>query len=110
MTLDCKQLLIGGLIGGVACFLAIYFIFGRKYKNKLKDCLPFIPLSIVIAHAFGRVGCFFAGCCYGIETDSWLGVKFPQLENKVFYFYYMVLCSLFYTKKRTLNIPLWYIV
>ena len=30
-----------------------------------------------IGHSLGRVGCFFAGCCYGKPTDSWLGVKFP---------------------------------
>ena len=41
------------------------------------------PCCILIAHAFGRVGCFFAGCCYGKETDSFLGVKFPNLPNPV---------------------------
>ena len=74
---------LGGLIGGVVCFLIIYFIFRKKFNNRLIDCLPFIPLCIVIAHAFGRVGCFFAGCCYGVETDSFLGVKFPHLPHKV---------------------------
>ena len=29
-------------------------------------------------HAFGRVGCFLAGCCYGIPAPAgWLGVTFP---------------------------------
>ena len=36
-----------------------------------------------IAHAFGRIGCFLAGCCYGKETDSWIGVQFPHLHEKV---------------------------
>jgi phosphatidylglycerol:prolipoprotein diacylglycerol transferase len=34
--------------------------------------------GVVLAHAFGRIGCFFAGCCYGIPTDSYLGVIFPH--------------------------------
>ena len=30
--------------------------------------------SIAIAQGFGRVGCMFAGCCYGRETDGWFHV------------------------------------
>ena len=74
---------IGGLIGGVACFLIIYFIFRKKLTGKLTEVLSLVPCCITIAHAFGRIGCFFAGCCYGKETDSFLGVKFPRLPNPV---------------------------
>ena len=35
----------------------------------LTDALPFIPIGICIAHAFGRLGCFFGGCCYGAKAD-----------------------------------------
>jgi phosphatidylglycerol:prolipoprotein diacylglycerol transferase len=31
-----------------------------------------------IIHGFGRLGCFFAGCCYGVPTDSILGVVFTD--------------------------------
>ena len=41
----------------------------------LSDALPFIPIGIAIAHAFGRLGCLFAGCCYGKPTDAWYGLK-----------------------------------
>ena len=74
---------IGGLIGGVACFLAIYFIFRKKYTTRLYEVISLLPCSILIAHAFGRIGCFFAGCCYGKETDSFLGVQFPDLPHPV---------------------------
>lgn len=74
---------IGGLIGGAACFIAIYFIFRKRYKTRLSEVLSLFPCAILIAHAFGRVGCFFAGCCYGKETDGFLGVKFPDLPYKV---------------------------
>jgi phosphatidylglycerol:prolipoprotein diacylglycerol transferase len=30
-----------------------------------------------IAHFFGRLGCFMAGCCFGSPTNSILGVTFP---------------------------------
>lgn len=74
---------IGGLLGGAICFLTIYFIFRKRFTTKLTEVLSIIPCSILIAHAFGRIGCFFAGCCYGKETDSFLGIKFPHLPNPV---------------------------
>ncbi len=75
---------IGGLIGGAGCFLLIYLFFRKKYTNKLTDVLSIIPCAILVAHAFGRMGCFFAGCCHGVETDSVWGMKFPRLLNPVY--------------------------
>ncbi|MBQ8371952.1 MAG: prolipoprotein diacylglyceryl transferase [Clostridia bacterium] len=74
---------IGGLIGGVVCFMAIYFIFRKKFKTRLYQVVSIIPSSILIGHAFGRIGCFFGGCCYGKETDSFIGVQFPHLDAPV---------------------------
>lgn len=74
---------IGGLIGGIISFLGGYFIFRKKFKGRLTDIISFVPCCILIAHGFGRVGCFFAGCCYGKPTDSFLGVQFPGMSGKV---------------------------
>ncbi|MBQ8725508.1 MAG: prolipoprotein diacylglyceryl transferase [Clostridia bacterium] len=74
---------MGGLLGGVVTFLAGYFIFRKRLEGRLVDIITLLPCCIVIAHAFGRIGCFFAGCCYGKPTDSFLGVKFPFLDHKV---------------------------
>ena len=74
---------IGGLIGGVLTFMIFYFIFRKRYDTKLYQVVSIVPSCILIAHAFGRIGCFFAGCCYGKVTDSFLGVKFPGLANPV---------------------------
>lgn len=74
---------MGGLIGGVVTFLVGYFIFRKRLEGRLVDIISLLPCCIVIAHAFGRIGCFFAGCCYGKPTDSFLGVQFPFLDHKV---------------------------
>ena len=74
---------IGGLIGGTICFLAVYFILRRRLTEKLSDTLSLFPCLITVGHAFGRIGCFFAGCCHGKPTDSILGVKFPHLSHPV---------------------------
>ena len=74
---------IGGLIGGAAAFLIVWFILRRRLKGSITDILTLAPCAITVAHAFGRVGCFFAGCCHGIATDCFLGVKFPGLSVRV---------------------------
>ena len=57
---------IGGLIGGAITFIIIYFIFKKFAHGKLSDITILAPCCIVIAHAFGRIGCLFAGCCHGV--------------------------------------------
>lgn len=100
---------IGGLIGGAAAFLILYALFRKKLKNRLLDCISMLPCCILIAHGFGRIGCFFAGCCYGKETDCFLGVKFPNLPKPVhptqlyeaaFLFLMFGLCSYLLLKKK----------
>lgn len=70
----------GGLIGAIVSFMLVYFIAGHfLFKDKLhirefNNMLCCIIPCIVVAHAFGRIGCVFAGCCHGMETDSWIGI------------------------------------
>ena len=83
LTLDTGATFYGGLVGGVCSFLLIYFGFSRLFfKNELRgypqksfftvaSCA--VP-SIIVAHAFGRLGCLTAGCCHGKVTSSWLGI------------------------------------
>ena len=66
----------GGIIGGA---LTIYGF----CKIKKIDMLSYLDLmipSVALAQGFGRVGCFLAGCCYGKETDSALGVVFTNSD------------------------------
>jgi len=59
----------GGLLGGI---LAAIIIINRRPQYKY--LLDFITPSIPLFHFFGRIGCFFAGCCFGIE--SLFGITF----------------------------------
>ena len=75
------------LVGGAATFLAIYFIFGKKADENyirqaglMADCAA---CAISAAHALGRVGCLMAGCCYGHETESFIGISMQNLGHKV---------------------------
>jgi phosphatidylglycerol:prolipoprotein diacylglycerol transferase len=73
----------GGLIGGVVTFLLVT-LFGASPEIK-RDFYKVANLAapcIVLGHAFGRYGCFCAGCCYGIPNDRF-GVRFPYPYFKV---------------------------
>lgn len=62
----------GGVIGGVLANV-IYF------KIKKKEFLPYFDLvmpQVALGQAIGRIGCFFAGCCYGRETDLPIGFTY----------------------------------
>mgnify|MGYP004445025491 CR=1 FL=1 len=69
---------IGGLFGGVVGFLLMYYLFYVKRHQAITGYILIgAPACITIAHAIGRIGCFLEGCCYGKETDSWIGIVFP---------------------------------
>lgn len=80
----------GGLIGGAAAFLIFYFVWGHlRLKNKehiscFSKILDIGPCCIALGHAMGRIGCFFAGCCHGIRTESFLGVYLKNVPHKVY--------------------------
>ena len=116
-----KMTFLGGLLGGVIVYLATYFLYVYVINPRLKDTnilksdmnkgvwelLRFAPISITLAHAFGRLGCFSAGCCSGIETDAWYGVTFPgelhkeiptQLFEAIFLFVISAVMILLYFK------------
>ena len=63
--------------GGIVIAVAATFLYAKlkklSYLAYLDTLIPFVAL----AQGFGRIGCFLAGCCYGSETDSFLGVIFP---------------------------------
>ena len=66
----------GGLFGAFIGFL----IYCRQYKIETEPMgvamVPYIPF----VHAFGRVGCFLAGCCYGIPYSGVFAVQFPDSD------------------------------
>jgi phosphatidylglycerol:prolipoprotein diacylglycerol transferase len=70
----------GGLVlyGGVMLGLAAFFVFCRRRQvNPLLMADIVIP-SVFIGMAFGRVGCFLNGCCYGDVCSIPWAVEFPK--------------------------------
>ena len=70
----------GGLLGG---------IFGALIGAKIAKCplqkldyciVPLIPFG----HAVGRIGCHFAGCCYGCAYDGLFSVSYVHVDHPCF--------------------------
>lgn len=64
----------GGILGGV---FASWF-YCRYKKVDFVQYLDLVLPAVAFAQGCGRVGCFFAGCCYGRETDSPLSIQYWQ--------------------------------
>ncbi len=60
----------GGLLGG----LAVLAVYTHRQQQPMQRYLICIAPAVPLAHAFGRIGCFFAGCCYGIPFDPPIGI------------------------------------
>ncbi len=70
----------GGIVlyGGVILALIVYFIFCRVRRVRPLVLADLIIPSFFLALAFGRVGCFLNGCCFGDPCQLPWGVSFPQ--------------------------------
>ncbi len=68
----------GGLIGG---FVTVALLMWRYKLNFWKVADAFAP-AVALGQAFGRQGCFAAGCCWGKPTDWFWGVHFGEAGNE----------------------------
>ena len=64
----------GGLIGAFLGALRYCVHFRIDFKESIRIVIPTVPLF----HAFGRIGCFMAGCCHGIEYYGIFAVTFEK--------------------------------
>lgn len=66
------------LLGGIVAGLSTLIIFLKLKSIPIISTLNLLTPAFCLPHILGRVGCFFAGCCFGSPTDSPLGVQFPK--------------------------------
>lgn len=64
----------GGLIGGsISLFITL-----KIQKKNIFDYINIYAVVLPLGHAFGRIGCFVSGCCYGIEYNGPLSYTYSQ--------------------------------
>lgn len=64
----------GGLLGGIIGLL----IYTTVYKMNFFRFSDVFSTVLPLGHAFGRVGCYFAGCCYGLPYNG----PFARIYNE----------------------------
>lgn len=96
----------GGLLGGILGVLLYCKIYNGNFYEYSNALAPSIPLI----HGIARLGCFFAGCCYGVPVGNArygvvmkpvaeLGPLFPvQLAEALFNL--ILCCFLIYITNR----------
>lgn len=57
----------GGLVfyGGFLAALATALLYMRRHRLPLWQTTDILAPGVAFGHFLGRIGCFFAGCCYG---------------------------------------------
>lgn len=70
----------GGLVfyGGFLLAFAMVIIYSRSRKLDVVRVLDVFAPAMAAAHAWGRIGCFLNGCCFGSPTGCFLGVTYPE--------------------------------
>lgn len=74
----------GGVFYGgfIAAVIASVILMRRWNLPWRKTADAFAP-GIAVGHAIGRLGCFSAGCCWGVPTTSWIGVRFTEKASEL---------------------------
>ncbi len=62
--------LIGGILGG--------WLGARVAKCRFADLAGVVVVYFPLGHALGRIGCLFAGCCYGFAYEGPFAVHYPN--------------------------------
>lgn len=67
-------------MGGLLLAVPVVIWYLKKKKQDIWQVLDVIAPSAALGHVFGRIGCFFAGCCYGKVCSPTLlwAVRFPK--------------------------------
>lgn len=64
------KLVFGGSVfyGGLIGMILVSLCYVRK-KRLSRDYIDLTAAAIPLFHAWGRIGCFLGGCCFGIESS-----------------------------------------
>jgi phosphatidylglycerol:prolipoprotein diacylglycerol transferase len=70
----------GGLVfyGGLLAAVPVGIWYVKKHNLPIWKTADMIAPFIALGHAFGRLGCFFAGCCYGAPCSGPLCITFTD--------------------------------
>lgn len=73
----------GGLVfyGGFIGAIIVMIVFIKRYRLDLGKFCDVGAVSLPLGHFLGRIGCFFAGCCYGKTCDLPWAIVFRHPDS-----------------------------
>lgn len=81
--IDIFKIWNGGLVffGGFCMAVVVTAIYLKIKKLNIWKVADIIAPGVALGHAVGRIGCFFAGCCYGKTCELPFAVRFSHPET-----------------------------
>ena len=72
----------GGFVvyGGIIAGIAAGYLYYRAKKIDFLRYLDLVVPSVALAQGFGRIGCFLAGCCYGMPWGGPFSITFTSSD------------------------------
>lgn len=73
----------GGLVfyGGLILAVLVTILYIKRYRIPLWTTMDILAPSLAIGQVFGRIGCFFAGCCYGRPANGHFAITFTNPDS-----------------------------
>lgn len=62
--------IVGGIFGG--------YLFARIHKIPFFRYFDLVVPAVALAQGLGRIGCYLAGCCYGLQMESPISIVFTN--------------------------------
>ncbi len=77
---DCIDLTSAGfsLLGSIIAGTGSLILYGYIQKINIINMLDRFSIYMPLLYAISRIGCFFAGCCYGVETTYFWSIVYTN--------------------------------
>ena len=75
--------------GAVAGATLLIILFCLQFKKAIKETVYLLAPSFPLMYSIGKIGCFIAGCCYGIEYNGLFKIMYKysvKAPNNVYLF------------------------
>lgn len=100
--------------GAVIGITIMIFIYSKQFKKDFYTILSLIMQSVPLIYGISKIGCFLAGCCYGIEYNGPLNVVYKYSNSapkgiKLFpiqiieAIVFIIIFIIFYKKRKNTN-------
>lgn len=73
-TIRSAGVLMGGVLAGAVTFI----FYARKHGLPILVLADAIVAPLSLAQGIGRLGCFAAGCCFGVPSGAWCAIPFTS--------------------------------